>query len=368
MEYLKLLGKLNYVCKKYNYQEFTKFIQNRFLLKKTKEFLHYLNCQDIKPQIFLTVYLINTHPTEIINTNQYKDEVLFTISKEIIKNINYFRKDVTLKNQTHLSNETIESTNNKENNLDNIKQLITKMLHLFHNKFKKWKQNDKISQLEYYAKSYYELEEILKKTNDNKTTHEIYILEIKRIQSNLKDIIIKLDKNNGLQYLKDYQNKFQELIELEKKILIKKLRATMKEAFWNRLKLDLEKKPPVLTQIPSILKDINMGLKALVSLNQKYKKHIDEIINYEFLKQLIEKNLFNYTQIYNLSTNMLTIVKELGMQEDDEYIDELINWVKSSFQSEESFVISTYLPKLFKSILDIIEKIQSRIIQLKKLL
>ena len=56
------------------------------------------------------------------------------------------------------------------------------------------------------------------------------------------------------------------------------------------------------------------------------------------------------------------------MQEDDASIDELIQWVKENNKNLDTFNLSVYLPKLFKNILNYIEKIQERLIQLKKIL
>lgn len=331
MEYQKLINKLNYSIKHFKFDKFTKFIQNKFLIKKVNEFLKYLDI-NVKAQLFLTIYLIEGFNKHILNKD-YQDTVLIKVCNQIVKHINFI----------------VKQDDNK------TKLLIKKLVLIFNNKFFKWKKKDIEYQLEYYASCYYEYQEIL-----NKNYSDIYNKEVKKLQNKLKEKIIKFQ--NGEEFLKKYKTIFDEKLKLEKQILLAKLTKTMKDAFWNNLQNDLEQQN--LTQIPDLLKDINTSLKLLIN-NKTYKENIDEHIDYQFIKQLIEKNQFKHNNIFNLGNFILTCLQELGMAENDNEIEELKKWLLNE-KVNKDFKLSIFLPKFFKEVMERIEKIQLRILQIKK--
>ena len=141
----------------------------------------------------------------------------------------------------------------------------------------------------------------------------------------------------------------------------------MKKAFWNNLRDDLLKNPPNLKQIPSILKDINHAFLSLVPNNKQFRNSINEIIDYEFLGQLIDKNCFSFEQIFKLANFMVQTLKQVGMADKDTEVDELLEWVRNSQIQYKDFKLHLFLPRLFKEVLDRIEDIQLRIVQLQNL-
>ena len=142
----------------------------------------------------------------------------------------------------------------------------------------------------------------------------------------------------------------------------------MKKAFWTKLTNELKEDPPNLQTIPSILKDINKAFLSLVHKNKQFRDNINEVIDYDFLTQLIEKNSFSFEHIFKLATFMITTLKQVGMVEKDKEIDELLQWIQKTKQKPTEFKLHVFLPKLFKEVFSRIEEIQKRLIQLKKLI
>ena len=301
----------------------------KLIIKKLLQSIHL----SIKPELVLTLYLICGYSKFILNNKQIDLEIK-NISEKIITILHY----------------------NNNNKIDIL--LLKKLLLEFSKKFIIWKKNDKQEQIQYLIKSYYELEYI--KLNSKE---EIYKQQIIPIQNKLKNNIKKLGGNNALEELKNYKNKVLQV----NKNLIKRIGINLKRAFWDKLKEDLNKTPPNMSMIPEILRDINIALKTLVPKNEKYRKDLDEKIDYEFLKQLIENNAFSFQHIFSLSHYIIDCIKELGMAEDDKDIEKLKDKINNIKNKPQEFSLAEYLPNIFKEIMDRIEKIQQRIIEISNL-
>ena len=106
----------------------------------------------------------------------------------------------------------------------------------------------------------------------------------------------------------------------------------------------------------------------MVPTNKKYKNNIDEYINYDYLKQLIEKNSFTFEHIFNLADFIVTCLKELGIPEKDKEIEDFKKWLQSTKEDKTNFNLSEFLPKFFKEVMDRIEDIQLQIINITNLI
>ncbi len=328
---------LNNDIKQLSFNEFTKKIQQYSLKKKVQEFLHFLKIKNIRCSVFLIIYVINGYSKYIMDDSEISTN-LIELSTKILNNVKLL----------------IEKKSNLNNDIKN--QIIE-----FNKQFTEWKKQDYEKQLIYYSDSYYELEQIKKIGN-----HQIYNNEINKIQDKLKKNIINLNKQNGLTFLKEYEQTFLNKKKIEKIHIKQTLTYTMKKAFWDTLKEELKKDPPNLTMIPNILKDINHSLKSLVPNNEQYKQNIDEYIDYEFLGNMINNNSFTYDSIFSLADFILNCLLELGIPEKDSEVKDLQKWIDTTKKNPTQFKLYEFLPKLFNEIMDKIEEIQFCITLLKK--
>ena len=319
--------KLDKKNKALTFTNFCFYIQKKNVKDKVKQFINYMQLT-IKPEVILTIYLISGYSKFLLN-NTPLDLELKQLSDNIILNIN---------------RECDKKT------------LFDKFIE-YSNKFTIWKKNDLKEQTKYYIKSYYELEYIKKNCKE-----EIYKNSILPIQEKLKNNIIKLSGTQGLDELNNYKHK---VMKVDKE-LITKIGINLKKAFWNKLKEDLEQDPPIMDSIPEILRDINIALKTLVPTNEAYRNELDEKIDYDFLKGLIDNNVFGFNHIFSLSHYIVDTIKELGMAENDASINNLKKWIDNIKNEPHNFKLSEYLPKIFENIMNRIEEIQKRIIEIGK--
>lgn len=319
----------------FSFEQFCSFIQEKNVLREASLFLKELTLK-LKPQILLTIYLLNGYKKYLLHLEN--DKNLIILCKTIINNINLY----------------LQSNDRK------IKQLLHTTITLFKNRFDSWKKKDVKSQLIYYSNSFCELQDII-----NKTKQDVFKNEIVKIQIKLKNKIINLDKD-GETFLLNFQKKYIEESKLTNELLIEKLTKTMKEAFWKKLSIDLQENPPNLLQIPSILKDINFAFHTLVPNKKEMKENIDEYLNYNFLKQLIEKKSFSNEKMFNLVEFCFNLLKDLGIPEKDIEINKLIQW-NNKCKQNKNLKLYEYLPKVLMEILNRIEEIQNRIILLQNI-
>ena len=332
------------------FYQFCKLIQRKSLLEESRNFLVLLNLS-CKPQILLTVFLISKY-SKFVLSNDKLDENLLLLCNQIIEKITNYC--ILLEKQEKQEQEKQEK----------IEKILIKLMLIFNNRFEKWKKKDLKSQLTYYAMSYCELNEIKKIVK-----HESYQTEINKIQQNLLTKIKQLDKN-GEEFIKKCQLDYDKQRKIDKKIeqelLLKTLSHNMKKAFWTKFTNELQENPPNLQTIPSILQDINKAFLSLVHNNKQFRDNINEVIDYEFLSQLIEKNCFSYEHIFKLAFFMMNTLKQVGMSEKDTEINELLQWIKKTKKNSKEFKLHLFLPKLFQEVFNRIEEIQNRLLQIRK--
>ena len=331
------IKQLFYKQKNSTFEQFTTIIQQVTLKKNVHAFLKKLNIHS-HPHQFLILFVITGYKQHILEPTKTSND-LFTISNRVLLQLQ----------------EIVNSNDLKETQQKQFQKLFTQYLKIFQN----WKKQDLISQIQIYCDSYWELQTI--RDNNPQT---VYQTEIEKIQFRLQNQIKKLDKN-GLQLLQDYQQIYNQKQKQIKKVLKHKITKTMKKAYWKHVPLLLQEDPPNLKWIPNMLKDINHSFKKLVSNNEKWKKHIDEYLDYEFIGNQILNNCFEFSNCFKLADFMLSTLKELGIPEKDKEITELQSWVSKS-KTNPDFKLHEFLPKLFKEIMEHIEEIQFIINLIKK--
>ena len=318
--------KLNEKSKSLGFGEFCLLIQKDFVKQTVKNLLTNMKIR-IRCEIFLTIYLMTYYQKHLFDESSF-DKKIKNLAKDIIDILN----------------------NNCE------KKILSKKVVEFNKEFNRWKKTDIKKQVEYFVKSHFQLE-IIK----NSCKEHIYIKSIEKIQNKLKKYIFQLiGQEKGLDHLKNYKTNAENM----EKTLLENIKINLKKAFWVKLKNDLEKNPPILTSIPEILKDINTSLKILVPNNKKFRKEIDENIDYEFLKGQIDNGVFEYGQIFSLSNYIIDKIKELGMAENNDKIKKIKNWINNVQNKPGEFKLAEFLPKIFEEIMTKIEEIQRRIFEI----
>jgi len=308
--------------KEHNFKNFTKYINNKEVLNKTELLLKTINKEKYTRE-FLSLYLFLNKSNIILNKlKNYDISNLIDRSQKLIKCL---KKDY---NKT-------EFKNNFQNYLIELNL---------------WKKYDCEKLVNSYIDSYYALN-ILQK--NSKVEHKNLLQPIKK---KIKKCILSLDKINGQKKLNNYKLVVDNNL---KKILAMNIR----KAFWNKLKLDLEKTPPKLDMIKDLLIDVNKALMC-ITFSKQLKKEINDKFDVLYLTKLIKNNLFTFDAIIGTSLFLLNTIQRLTYKSRDKLLKEHIDFVNNIYKNPQKFIISEYLPKMFKIILEEIELITFKILEI----
>lgn len=358
---------LSQQAKNLDFVAFTKLISNKEVIAKVQAFC--TTCFTHAENNNITKSLARVFLSHLVIF--YHRDILLEEKSQI--NDSVYQKSLHLHTIfSEIENSNINSNTNSNANSDSDEDTTKFVLHPkiidlvaaiqdFSDTFQLWKQADLVIQLEESCKSYYELE-VLKSNVKPDDIHKFYKDGIEPVQEKILKHVKNIGGEVGVKYLREYKYVVVDYDEL----LVKKITANLKKAFWKKLQQDLEQNPPDFKMVPSILKDINMMLKSLVPFSKKYTEDLDDKIDADFLKEQIDNGVFSYEQIYALSMYIIDHIKKFGMPEDDVEVEKLRTWVKTTMDNTAEFSVAGFLPKLFEELMTKIEKIQLRVLELSK--
>lgn len=249
----------------------------------------------------LSAYIILYHSKEIFNSNEENnivEQTILNLSKNLEKYMNLFCKACQEKNIFLF-------------NLYRFK--INKYVKEYLDYFPLWERVDKLFLLKYLYELYFDYEELVKR--ESKLKNEI------QIQQNQIISQIKILSKN------DFQIKKQ-----------------MNELYWDIMSEELKNKK--YTKLLSTLKDIKNLLCALVPSRIDIHNEIYEILDIEFICQMLNSDDIDTKYIYKLINYLLEKLYEFQSKSDDE---SFLKWKKQlidDFEKGEMFYI--YLPSFLK--------------------
>ena len=133
----------------------------------------------------------------------------------------------------------------------------------------------------------------------------------------------------------------------------------LENIFWNRYKNDLLNNPPnheitlyLLNEIIIILKEITPN-----KLKEKYFIEYDDILDINFIKQKIDKNILDSNQIKELFIYIINKLREFQAANDDKQLNIWENNIKKIFNN--NYKLSDLLPNILKIILEKFNKIKN---------
>ena len=318
-------------------------LQNKNYLKTTQNMLNNLNNYInhisnrknlvINSKIFLSLFLIIDYPENILNNHKLSAEI-YQISLSI-KNL----------------------LNNLQNSRLNIYKFYNLLLK-YNNIFEEWKNIDKIHIIQELIANYIELDNILidiVDQNNDTNTNDIELIKDKVIQeqNKIKIRISKLDKNGLIRLEKTVKN-YQETR--------KNINNIMKNVYWENFKNNLKEK-----KYESIIDILEQTISLITNLIPNRKdKHIEinEYINLDLLKQMIENDAINSNYIYKMVMYINNWTKDLDSLDNDIYYKSFTTEINNFF--EKGFELHTFFPWFFKKILDNLNTITNNVNKFKQ--
>ena len=139
------------------------------------------------------------------------------------------------------------------------------------------------------------------------------------------------------------------------------------KAFWDDLKAKLYNIPPEYGEIIPLLKDIKILLIQCVPSRIDLKSEIEEIIDIDYIKNMIDDNVIEDKYVENLSNFILTQVKTFQARSEDNDTDKFQKYVNDIFRrldlveimEERVDIYADFFPTFFKRVFKKLEDIVS---------
>jgi hypothetical protein len=142
----------------------------------------------------------------------------------------------------------------------------------------------------------------------------------------------------------------EQLQDTENKIndFEKRVREQMEKAFWDLMREDINKTPPVFDRVIPVLEEIKEILKIIIPKNEVVKAKIDEILDISHIQMMFREGAMSFNAILELTTKIASFLKLICAPAMDNEIDRFISSIGPKFQSCSDFVefFQWYLPLL----------------------
>lgn len=331
---------------------------------------------------------------KLFNNLNFSDKITF---KEHLFNIQ--KTDTYFIINTYLNN----IIGNNEENQISTKDFILLLTIYYYNKEFDLTENEKIKIITYIDKFNY----ININISNNININEYYDKNIKNLNNEIKFIlknisekILNTTKNHYIKMYYFYNNLYKELekneeiikkketyfnllkellcnenlldinidIYIENKVVELKLKNEYenfrKDIFFDMLEKDLNKEKINYDSIIYLLDIIRIKLCNIAPNNKKYKyitNNINNILDIKYIKQLITNEVFDYSNIINIFNFIIETIKQFQSIDDDKNLEEIENFIKNEYLNNNNN-INIVLPKIMRNIMDIIEKLEQKVI------
>lgn len=284
---------------------------------------------------FLSCFMIKHHPKVIISDNTDLEKSLQEVANNLINCI------------IHI----FYSKNKFSMNyyISRFKNLYVKYIQLFDD----WKEEDKLRIINDLSTIYLELEHDKNKKYeelDDLTNHE-FIVSIEREQKKLVKKIESIGGKKGLEYLESLK---KEIISYKKEIekLYTNINNNLHNAYWDSIKIELSTEPPNFDIIIELLSETKL---LLVNCNRELNKELDENIDLEFIRGMLDKGVIDDKYIYNMTNYILNVLKSCQAISDDDDLEKF----KKNMNDElmKGAIYRDFFPKYFRYVFEKAERI-----------
>lgn len=373
----------------------------------------------IDVKIFLTSFMVRFCPEQVMEFSKSnpKTKQLTEAAKKATIFFENFRNHITNYNETndeynYLNNEdyknsTISIKEFSEKLVDEMTQKVMTnikmrracggMISKYNHAFKLWQEVDNNELIQTLKISYHnikyslnEFERHKKEVEESQDHNEMLscIQHMTESMGKIKRQYIHAQRRNGI--LEE-----QALEELEK-ITAKELHMTLvdleemilgaQNAFWDNFRKELTEDN--FSRLPEILYGIKSALANIISrtrrtendkIHNELESNLDENFDVDFIKQMIDNDVFEPHKLIGYVNYLSTIIKKLQAPEDDAKLEE---WQKKVYQklnpnsmnkndslnqSDSLFTYSEVLPDILRDIFQHISLINKRLEELRNL-
>ena len=333
--------KLNEFYEEYeNKEKKLKFPKVDFSIKNIKKFFSYftiLYCPDI----------MNLDPNSITAKNLKSRGAIMRIHFLVVMNY--------IKNNEEIDNEKL---------LSRIKDFLFSFQD-YDTRFDEWKNMDRECLIYNLTQSWCELDKDISysEKENSKELHDITKEHICIEKKKIIEKILLLDKDDGDDKFKNYFKIIEEkeAYELKQEEFIEnlsiELERNMKKSFWDLMKQDLNKDPPVFISFINNLKELKNIIVACVIKNKsEIRNELDKVIDIELIEQMLKYKAYIYKDLVNIIRCINSYLWEFQAPSEDEktkkYEDKLNKMIERGEDIVEVLIyFMAYTMEKFENIL-----------------
>ena len=201
---------------------------------------------------------------------------------------------------------------------------------------------------ENYAKIYFNLKNLANDLSDSTSK-----TEIESYKNHYYTLLKQILQDNTDAYLKTQEKTQVDNNEYDN------FRKTL---FMDNLKKDLNKDPPDFGGVVYLIDIIRKKLCYISPTSSKYnsiKENINNILDIDYLKQLIKNNVFDNSTLLNIFNFIIEKIKEFQSEKEDKELNSWVQEIKTKYiDNFSNETLKTNLPILLDKIMKKIEKLE----------
>ena len=244
------------------------------------------------------------------------------------------------------------SQNYNDENIESFKTVFENYRKIFVH----WKENDLFEMIQDFTKIYWELEmQIYSQKKMGKELPSDITKIIKQKQESILQKIKKIGGGKGIEYFSNYVP----VIFNQKSIdnLQNQVKENFDKAFWDLFEQNIENKK--YEQLLKTMEEVKINFKSLVPNRKDIHRQLDENMDTEFLKGMLEHDAVDSTYIYNMICYIVQQIKSLEAPIDNADTE---TWKQSIDQKfKDGCLHHQILGKFFKKVYHKLEKITKEV-------
>lgn len=305
------------------------------------------------------IQLIKSTLSEILELKEKEDRfftagfMIYYYADQLIKN-----KDLEINKEflIHCHNLVTSfeklSQNYNDESIESFKTVFENYL----KKFADWKENDLFEMIQDFTKMYWELEmQIYSQKKMGKELPSDIIKIIKQKQESVLQKIKKFGGGKGIEYFSNYVPVIFNQESMDN--VQKQVKENFDKAFWDLFEENIENKK--YEQLLKTMDEIKINFKSLVPNRKDIHRQLDENMDTEFLKGMLENDVVDSTYIYNMICYIVQQIKSLEAPIDNADTE---TWKQSIDQQfKDGALHHQILGKFFKKVYHKLQKITKEV-------
>jgi len=309
------------------------------------------------------ITLIKQNLSEIIELEEKQARyfaagfMFYYYSNQLIQNKELEYNQTFLQHCQELCNSLkILSLNYNQENLDSFKQAFDK----YCKGFVSWKEHDMFEMVQDLTKIYWELEmQIYSQKKMGKELSPEVSKIIKQKQQTVLEKIKKFGGKKGIEYFSNYTPVIFNQDSMNN--IQNQIKENFDKAFWDLFEKNIEEKK--YDQLLKAMIEIKLNLKSLVPNRADFHQQLDENMDIEFLKEMLQNDAVDGSYIYNMICYIVQKIKSLEAPADNQDTEK---WKKSIDQLfTQRSPHHQILAKFFKKVYQKLEKITKEVKMVK---